>query len=177
MRQVNTTYVAQFHTFELLPDTLVRVQLRGIGRQALHVEAVRYPIREEVFDDLTAVDRRAIPNEYDPARHLPQQVLEKGDDVAGIQSVALAMEIQLPLRGDGADGGEMVTGPPLPQDGCLPDRRLGAHRAGEGIKTGFIQEEDRLRLRLRPLLSVGHVSARQCAMAASLRCRARRTGF
>src|SRR5882724_3144144 len=114
MRQVNTTDVAQLHAFELLPDSLIRVQLRGIGRQALQVQSLCRALGQELLDGVAAVDRRAIPNEHQPARHLPQQVLEESHDVAGIKHMALAMEIQLALRGDRTDGGEMVTAPPLP---------------------------------------------------------------
>ena len=114
MRPVNTTDVAQLHALELLPDALIRVQLRGIRRQALQMQALGCAVGQEGPDDLTAVNRRAIPDKHQPARHLPQQVLEKSYNVAGIQRMGLAMEIQLARRGDRTDGGEMVTGPPLP---------------------------------------------------------------
>jgi hypothetical protein len=35
MSDVKTAYIAQLDPFELLPEALARVQLRGIGRQAL----------------------------------------------------------------------------------------------------------------------------------------------
>jgi hypothetical protein len=35
MWDVKTAYIAQLDPFELLPEALARVQLRGIGRQAL----------------------------------------------------------------------------------------------------------------------------------------------
>jgi hypothetical protein len=83
MRQVNTTDVAQLHALELLPDALIRVQLRGIRRQALQMQALGCAVGQEGPDDLTAVNRRAIPNDDHLAGHLPQQVLEKGHNVAG----------------------------------------------------------------------------------------------
>jgi hypothetical protein len=57
MRQVNTADVAQLPAFELLPDALIRVQLRGIRRQALRMQALGCAVGEEGSDDLTAVDR------------------------------------------------------------------------------------------------------------------------
>jgi hypothetical protein len=35
MSDVKTAYIAQLDPFELLPEALARVQLPGIGRQAL----------------------------------------------------------------------------------------------------------------------------------------------
>jgi hypothetical protein len=104
-------------------------------------------------------------------------VLEKGHDIAGIDGAVLAMEIQLALRGNRADGGEMITGPPLPQNGRLAYRRIGPYDTGEGVEAGLVTEEDRLPLGFRPFLMAGQVSVRQRAMAASSRWRARRMGF
>jgi hypothetical protein len=41
VRDVEAGYIAQFHPFELLPKTLARVQLWGIGGQALQMQALR----------------------------------------------------------------------------------------------------------------------------------------
>jgi hypothetical protein len=135
------------------------VQLRGRRRQALPVQ------------------RRAIPDAPHPTRPLPPQRLAQGDDVARIHCLVLAMNIQLTRGRDGAEGGAMVTGPPFPQDGGLPQRRLGAHHPGPGMTAGCLDDEEGRLRRFRPLWSTGHVSVRQRAMAASSRCRARRIGF
>jgi hypothetical protein len=47
----------------------------------------------------------------------------------------LEVEIQFALRRDGADGREMVAGPPLPQDGSLANGCIGGarHWARESI--------------------------------------------
>jgi hypothetical protein len=67
----------------------------------------------------------------------------------------------------------MVTGPPLPQEWGLPQRRIGAHNAGQGRAPRCIYEAERLLRRCRPVLSAGHVSVHQRAIAASSRWRAR----
>jgi len=104
-------------------------------------------------------------------------VLEKRDHIVRVKSTVLAVEVELALGGDGTDRGQMVAGTPLPQNGGVAYRGIGADDAGQGIEPGFIDEENRLPLGLCPLLSAGQVSSRQRAMAASSRCRARRTGF
>lgn len=138
MSQVHTTHVSQLHAFELLPDTLVRVQLWGIRRQALQMQALRRAAGQELLDAMAAVNGGTVPDNDQAVGHLASQVFEERHDVVGIDRVILVMEIQLTLRGDRTDGREMVAGPLLPQDGGLPDGRIGAHHAGEGIEPRFI---------------------------------------
>jgi hypothetical protein len=169
--------MAELDPFELVPKAFTRIQLRGIGRQALEMEALRRPVREKLPDGMTAVDRRAIPNDDHLAGHLAQQVLEKPDHVVSVDSTVLAAEVQLALWRDGTDRREMVAGPPLPHDRGLANRGVGADDTRQGIKARFVYEEDGLLLLLRPLLRAGQICSRQCAMAASSRCRACRAGF
>jgi hypothetical protein len=91
--------------------------------------------------------------------------------------MVLAEDVQFALRGQGADGREMLVGVPLPQDRGVAYGGIRPDHAGQGIKARFVYEEDRVLLRLRPFLIAGQVSSRQRAIAASLRCRARRIGF
>ena len=152
MREVNITHMPHLYTRELLPDALVGVQLQGIRRQALQVQPRRRAVGQELLDGVAAVDRRAIPDASHLARHLPQQVFENGHDVDGIHRLVLARDIQVALRGDRADGGEVIRGPPLPHHGGLPERRIRAHHAGQGINARFIDVDDRL---IGPIASHG----------------------
>ena len=138
MRQTAAAHIAQFDPLEVGPEAFPRIQLRGIGREALQVEARGCSIDQELSDDIAAVNGRPVPENDHPAGHLAQQVLEKGDNVAGIQRMVLAMKIQLPLGGDGADGGEMIAGPPFLQDWRVPPRRIGADDTGQGIEARFV---------------------------------------
>jgi hypothetical protein len=177
MRQVEAAQIAQFDPFELRPQPLPRVQFRGIGRQALRVNPLSRTIHQERFDTMAAVYGGAIPDDDQAARDLPQQVLQERDHIRRVESAVLTMEIQLPLRGDGTDGREMVAGVPLAQDGRLAPWGIGVHDTGQGIKPGFVYEEDGLLLGFRPLLMAGQVSSRQRVIAASSRWRARRMGL
>jgi hypothetical protein len=91
--------------------------------------------------------------------------------------VILAVEGPLALWRQGADDGEMITGPPLSHEGGLPHRRIGTHHTRQGINPGLIDAAEALFLLLRPPCMAGHVGSRPYAMAASSRCRARRAGF
>ena len=97
--------------------------------------------------------------------------------IVRIHGVVLAMEIPLALRRHRTDDGEVIAGPPFPQDRRVPHRGIGVDDTRQGIKARLIYEEDRLLLRFRPFLIAGHVSVRQRAIAASSRWRARRMGF
>jgi hypothetical protein len=169
MGHIEATHMAELDPFELLPEPLARIQFRGVGRQAFQMEALRRAVGQEFFDDVAAVDRRAIPANHDLARHLPQQVFEKCDPVVRVEGVALAMEVERALGREGAARGEMVARAPLPQDGRVAHRRIRAYHTGQGIEAGFVYEEAGLPLGLRPFLMAGQVCSRQCAMAASSR--------
>jgi hypothetical protein len=171
------TDVAQLDAFQLRPEPFVRVQLRGIGWEAFQVNPLRAAMRQELFDDLAAVNGRAIPNDHHAAGHLAQQVFEKGDNASRIEGTVLAAEVYLALGGYGRDGRQMIPRPPLAEHGRLSPWGIGAHDTGQGVKPGFIYEEDGLLLGLRPLLMAGQVSSRQRVIAASSRWRARRMGF
>jgi hypothetical protein len=177
MMPVETAHIPPLDAFELWPEAFVRIALRGIRRQTLPVEAWRGPVREKLLNGVAAVHGRTIPAEHHPARHLAPQGLQKGHHIFRIQGVVLAVAIELALRRDRTKGGEVSTGPPFPQDRCVPHGGIGAHDTRQGIKARLLDAEDTLLRFLRPLLMVGQISSRQRAIAASSRCRARRAGF
>jgi hypothetical protein len=75
------------------PEALDRVQLRGISWKPLYLEPLSRAIGQERCDEVTAVNRRPIPEEQQTAGHLAQQVLQKRDDICGIDGLLLAMKI------------------------------------------------------------------------------------
>lgn len=158
MGQIETAKIAELDSLQVCPETLTRVQLRGISRQALHVESRRRPIGQERFDDVAAVNWCSIPDDDQAAGHLPQQMLQEGNNILRIDWAVLAGEIQLGLGRDGPDRREMIASPPLPQDGCVSHWRIGADNTGQGIEPRLVYEEDGLLLGLRPFLMAGQVS-------------------
>jgi hypothetical protein len=87
------------------------------------------------------------------------------------------MEVEFARGRDGTDRGEVVVGAPFAQNRRLAYGGREAHDTGQRIKPGLVYGENRLLLDLCPVLMADRVSSRKCAMAASLRCRARRAGF
>jgi hypothetical protein len=57
MTQIETAQVTQLNALKPLPHTLVRVQFRGIGGQALQMESLGRSVGQELFDDTAAVNR------------------------------------------------------------------------------------------------------------------------
>ena len=177
MREIEATHIAQLDPFEICPEALDRVQLRGIGRKPLYLDPLSRAIGQERCDEVTTVNRWPIPEEQQTAGHLAQQMFQKGYDIDRVDRLLLTVKIELTFRGEGADRREMIPGPPFPEDGGLAYWSIRADDTGQGIDPGFIDEEERLPLGFGPLLSAGQVSSRQRVMATSSRWRARRAGF
>jgi hypothetical protein len=81
MQEMKAAQVAHLDPFELLPDTLVRIQLGGIGRQTLEMKAMRRAVGEELPDGLSTVDGRSIPDDDHSTRDFPEQMFQEGHHV------------------------------------------------------------------------------------------------
>jgi hypothetical protein len=161
MWEIATAHVTPFDPCARLPEAFARVERRGIGWEALQVHPLGRPIGEELLDEMTAMNGGAIPHDHPAAGHLTQQVLQAGDHIRRGDGAVLTVDVHLPRRGDGRDGGQRVAGVPLPQDGGLADGGVGTHDTGQGIQPGLISEEDGWLLGFRPLFRAGQRSLRQ----------------
>ena len=74
--QVLTTHVAQLHRLQVVPDTFVRVQLRGIAGQTFQVKAMGRALSEEVLNRLSPMGGQSIPNEQQFARNMARSDAE-----------------------------------------------------------------------------------------------------
>ena len=63
LRQITTADVLEFDSLEVVPDTLIRVQIGCIAGQAFQMDALGSTTGQKVLDDLTAMDGRAIPDD------------------------------------------------------------------------------------------------------------------
>jgi hypothetical protein len=177
MTNRQAAHIPEFDALQVGPEALAGMQCWGVGGKTLHLESWRRAIGQELVDEMAAVDRRAIPDDHQRARHLAEHMLQERDDVGGIDDLVLAVKIELALRRDGTDGQEVITRPPLPQHGGLAYRGIGTDDTRQGVEPRFIDAEDGLPLGLGPFLRAGQVSSRQRVMAISSRWRARRAGF
>lgn len=63
MREAEAAHMAQLDAFELRPQALTRMQVRGIGGETLDIEPLPGPIREERWDHAAALNRCPIPDD------------------------------------------------------------------------------------------------------------------
>ena len=69
MREAEAAHMAQLDTFELRPQPLTGIQVRRIGREALDMEPLPGPMREERCDHAAAMHRCPIPDDDQAAWH------------------------------------------------------------------------------------------------------------
>jgi hypothetical protein len=175
--QIGAAKVAQLNVLEIVPDALIRIQVRGVARQLLQVEPRRRPLREEVLDGLSAMDRRPIPDHEQLARNLAQQVPQELDNLGAPKCALADLEEEPPLVGQAADDREMIAGTRHPEDRRLPPRGVGAHQARQQIEAGLVYPDNRSPLASGFAKRAGQRSLHHSWMAASLRWVARRIGF
>ena len=68
--QIGAAHVPQLDTFEVRPDALIRVQVGRVAWQLFQAQPLGSTLSQEVFDRLTAMDRRSIPDDQQLARDL-----------------------------------------------------------------------------------------------------------
>jgi hypothetical protein len=174
--QAGTAPVAQFHPLQMGPDPLVRVQVRRVAGQSLQPDAVGAAVRQKLLDRLAPMNGRAIPQDQELARNMPQQVAQEADHVGAAIGAELGRQQQLPDWGDRADGGYVVTGERHAQHRRLAPGRIGPDGGGQEVEAGLIYPDEGAAFGRRPLFRVGQRSPYQWAMAASSRWVARTIG-
>ena len=175
--QVYATHVAQFYPFQITPDAFVRVQFRGVARQLLQLQPLAGTVSQEGFDDLTAMNRRAVPDHQHLAGKMTQHVLQKTDHIRAAEGPLLDLKEQLSVHGDAADDRQMLPLQKYPQDRRPATRCIGTHHARQQREAGLVYPDDGPPFGLGLSLRAGHRSLYQAAMAASSRWVARRIGF
>lgn len=175
--EVVTAAVLQLAALEQIPDARVGIELRRLGGQPFEVQPLCRPGGEEILDRLAAVDRRAIPDHEPLAAHLAPQLPEKGDERRPAERLRLDVGEEPAIRRPRPDHGAMVVGEGRAQQRRRADRSVGAGDERQPVEAGLIDEEERARLGLGFARRAGQVSAGHAAIAASLRCVARTTGF
>lgn len=102
------TDIAQLDAREVIPDALIRIEVRGIAGQLLSMQPVRRSCLEEVLDLLAAMERRTIPAHEDFAPDLAQQHAQETDDPLRILGRLADLHEESSIQGDAADHREMI---------------------------------------------------------------------
>jgi hypothetical protein len=65
--QIGTADIAQLHALEVIPNALIRVEIRSVARQLFQLQAFGCPSLEKGCDLVAAMDGRAVPDDHDLA--------------------------------------------------------------------------------------------------------------
>src|SRR5947208_2413727 len=93
-----TADIAQLHALEVVPDALVRVEVRGVARERFEADASSAALSQEVLDRLATMDRGAIPDDQELAGDVAQQMLEEAHDIRALIRPFLHQHEQPPRR-------------------------------------------------------------------------------
>lgn len=139
--------VLQLDPLQVIPDALVRIQVGCVRRQLGEVESGGGPLREEVLDHATAMDRRTVPHDQQRAGDLPEQVADEVHDRRSPKRPILHAGEEPPVRGDRTDRREVVVGERRAQHRRLAAGGIRPGDERQRIEAGFVYEEDGARLR------------------------------
>lgn len=164
----------------MLPDPFVGIQFGRVRRQRDQMQAAG--AGQELVDRLAAMDGAVVQDDEHVAADVAQQVAEEHDhglalDVVVIQ-VAVEGAVEPPgADGEARDGGDPIAALAMPDEGRLTDRtpRL-AHRRNQE-EAGFVDKDEMGCQPRGVFFTAGQTARFQCAMAASSRSSARRSGF
>lgn len=176
MLQVPATDIFQFHVFEQMPHSLLRIEFgRAVG-QLLHLDGAGRGLRQKCFDRLAAMDVDPVPKDQQAAAQLSPQMLEEPHAVVFGQGVGFNVAEQVSGGGETAHDAQVGVRLINPQLWTDAAGRVSAHRCRQEIKARFINKHGHLPFSQCPFFKRGHRSARQCRTSSSSRWAARRRG-
>jgi hypothetical protein len=177
MLHVKTANILEFNSFEQIPDAFLRIQFWRIRRQTFKMNPLGTAFCQKIFDRLTTMNGRSIPDDQQVAGNLTSEQLQKAYDIWTFVRMLLRLHKDPALRGDATHGRKMVTRQLDAQGGRLAYRRIGANGHGQEVKGGLIDKNYRPLFLLGLFLRAGHRSSFQAAMAVSSRWVAFWMGF
>ena len=130
-------------TLGFRPHELVRVKLRGIGREPMHVEPL--VAAQKLLDDDAPVDGAAIPEEHNQPTQVPEKVAQESDDLHSRDVGAVETEVKSkPLarwgNGDSGDSRDSIAPVAVSEDRRLPDRRPGLAKVRDEEESAFVKK-------------------------------------
>lgn len=168
--------VGQLHLLEISPDPLVGIELGSVGRKILQAEALPV-ITHELPDGGGLVGSDVVPHQDDPAAHVAQQMPEEHEHLRGGDTSAAYQDVQLALRADARDGGELGPAGAVDDHRGLSPGSPGADACGDQAEAAFIREDQRGFLPADFFLTRGHSFWSQSWTFRSSRSRARPLGL
>ena len=128
-----------------LPDPLVGVELRRIGREALQVNPLG--ASAELTNELATMGISAVPQDEDVTRDLPEQLSQEvaGLKLSDVLRVELKVKVQALAAGrnrDPRDGGDPVASIEVMNRGRLAHGSPSAGDRRSQLEAGFVGEDE-----------------------------------
>jgi hypothetical protein len=166
--------------FEVVPDALVRVELRSVGRESDEMQTRR--VLQEFLYGVTSMNRTVVQEDDDMAADLAQQMAEERRDLLALDVVLVELAVQcapetLRTDCDAGDGGDTVVAVPVGNDRCLADGTPRLVHRRDQEKTGLVYKDEVGAQPEGVFFTRGQMSRFHSSMATSLRSMARRSGF
>jgi hypothetical protein len=165
----------------LRPNVFVRIELRGIRREAVHVK-VPATVGEVLLHQPPAMYRTTVPQQNDWSMEVVLQVAQKVDDLDArdVRSVKTNIQAQPAANGrnsEGGDCGDAISAVTVVQPRRFASRRPRSSNRWDEEKAAFVYKCE---IGAQPtcfFLICGHCFFFHSSMAASSRCVAFRSGF
>ncbi len=130
---------------EELPDALVGMQFRGVGREGDQMESGG--AAEQVLDRLAPMNAAIVEQHDEVARDLPQQGAEEERNLVALDIVLVELAVQRTAAAPGADGdtrdgGDAVVHVPVADDRGLAHRAPRLPDGGDQEEARFVDEDE-----------------------------------
>jgi hypothetical protein len=131
--------------FEVIPDLLRRIELRGIRRELFQMQAGVGLAHG--LDGRSPGNLAAIPAQDDGSAEMPQECAEEGGDLDGLEVTRLNVDVEAHMltlwrHGERRQRREPVMLVVVRDDGRVPRWRPGATAGGHEQKATLIQEDE-----------------------------------
>ena len=162
------------------PYEFVGIEFGGVARKPLDVQALA--ASEQGADIGAVVNGAAVPDYNDVLPKVAEKSAEENGDLHVCDVVRVEVDIETEpattgTDGDGRDRRDAVVAVSVPHDRRLASRGPGPPYVGNQQEPGLVQENERGVQAPGFFLMAAHRYRLQCAMAASSRSNARRSGF
>ena len=166
--------------FGQMPDALIRIQLRRVGRETL--QAQTRMLAQQLIQRFALMGGGVIHKHHDRAAQVSKQMAEEEahfllPDVAEPKLVIEAEMLSLRTDGDSRDHGDSLAPIRMAQDRGLAPRGPGLDHVGDQQEPRFVGEDEVGAQPRSVFFTRGQSFCFQRSMACSSRSSARRSGF
>ncbi len=133
--------VPQLAVLEIAPDALIGIQSGRVGGQPHELDAGLGP-GQPLLHRCATMDTRPIPHHQDRARNVSLEMLQEINHGGTTICALLLLDVQLACARHPTDDREMLLACWGMQNGCLTDRRVGAHNSSQEIKCCLVYIDD-----------------------------------